>query len=745
MEELEPVGHPPLPREEGALNALPEVRRFLEGAGHLDLLDVEDSHSRRLGIDRPERRLTWDWARGLGMRRIENFRAVHRRRLRELAGKLEAASNGRRRPRAPAKNAGRGQEGPASAESLAWRGRLRRLLGDDAGARKDLETSLKIRKTAEAACWLGELALYDDPARAEKSLEDSIALDRTRAWPHLWRAVLRVNAEQWEPAERELAAYREKTAVGDAPAATNGWLAALLLTRIKTQQGNLPAALKHARALIAIDPASPAGRHLAGELCHRQGDQEGSRRHFNEARNVDMEVQGTYLFESLGANPDWSDPPRYLRTLDAAIVKFPGEAILYAERAELKRHPRLCRYEEALLDYRRAAELSPGTAWIVAVLARAENNLHGGRAGMREFDRAIRLCPSSGWMRAWRGAALARAGEGDRALADFSRAEALMPWYAFTYAWRGALHNRTAKFREAERDLDVAIGLDPFYPFSFFERFKARAGLKDYRAAVEDLNRAFQSDPKYTWLGPSPGGREAAVAQLAEAVRLNPDSAWLHAWNGLTGLRLGDVPAAARELDKAIALRPREALMRAWRGEARWRLGKIPEATADLRTAIRLEPRQWLAFKILADIHIGRKETRPAYEAMGKVVELSPTTVSHLMARARLAFELGLYREALSDLERAAQLDPGYAQAYAMKAQVRLALNEEAAASREIDRAMACAEPPGLAFLVRGMIRQKKGEYTGLVEDFKRALALAPELFTGPQRESVLKIIGGRR
>src|SRR5207244_4435882 len=132
---------------------------------------------------------------------------------------------------------------------------------------------------------------------------------------------------------------------------------------------------------------------MAGQARYHAGNLSGARESFHQARNHDLDVEGVFLFKSFGVELNWTDAKAYGESLDRAIAAHPKEAVLYAERAELKRSPTICLYEEALADYARAAKLAPDCAWISAVLARAENNLRGGRAGLSEFDRAIALCP----------------------------------------------------------------------------------------------------------------------------------------------------------------------------------------------------------------------------------------------------------------------------------------------------------------------------------------------------------------
>ena len=75
--------------------------------------------------------------------------------------------------------------------------------------------------------------------------------------------------------------------------------------------------------------------------------------------------------------------------------------------------------------------------------------------------------------------------------------------------------------------------------------------------------------------------------------------------------------------------------------------------------------------------------------------------------------------------------------------EIHLAAGDQGLASSAAEKAADLEDPPGLVFLVRGMARQKLGDYQGQVEDFKKALELAPELFSEEERRKVSELVKG--
>lgn len=612
----------------------------------------------------------------MGSRSLRRFGALHRDELTRLLGS-----------RAPRD------------EARAIQGRLLRLLGDDEGARRELRAALASAPNALAAGWLGELTLRRDPLAALALLARAEALDPSWPWPRLWKAMAHLRLGKADPARAELAVFFRL-------ARARPFVARLLSFEAALLAGDARAALREAEGAIKADPASPAGFAAAARALHALGRRPAALARAHQARDLDLDVTGAFLYETPSLRLNWSEPRVFLSQLDAAVAARPRLAALYAERAELKRLPMICLYEEALEDYAKAVALEPRRAWLRAVLGRARNNLHGGAAGLDDFERAVRLSPRCGWVRAWRGALFARLGRRREALADLAAAARLMPWYSFTYAWRGALRNRLKDFAGARRDLETAIRLDPSYTFSVYERYRARRGLGDLEGALADLNAAFAVDPKYVWDGPD--------AELDAAVRRKPRLGWLRAWRGRRRLEQGRAEEALVDLDAALSREPGSALILVWRGLARRATGRDAQALADLERAARLEPALWAAHQALSEVLEALGETEKALRSMSAAARLAPTTVAFALAKGRLELVLGRWAQALASAERSLQLDASSAEGRALKAR---------------------------ALVARAMARERARDAKGRIADFSQALALAPEIFTPEDRRAVAALI----
>lgn len=679
----------------------------LESLGHLDLLDAPDTHSRHDDPEPEEAQRLFD--QGLGRRRLSVFRALHRPRLEAWGRSLSA--------------------GRLDAEDFEARGRVRRLLGlvDEADA------DFVRAGTRRAASWRGEALIYTRPGEALRLFRATRA--QGDPWPSFWSGVALMKAIRHKDARAPL---EEAALQFGAEAPHVFWL---VLYQARVHAKDLTGARAALNRALSLDAASPAPCSLLGHLAHIAGEPKEEMARFHAARNLDMDVAGSYLFEGLGLDLTWGEPRAYLDALERAIVRRPRCGALYAERAELLRDPRFCRYEDAIRDYEKAALLEPKVAWIRATLARARNKAGNARAGLVDFDRAAKLAPNSGWIRAWRGAALSRAGRLPAALRDFAAAEAVMPWYSFTYAWRGAVFVRLKRWESACADLDRAVELDPHYLFSRNERFRARLGRGDYEGAVSDLNACFQADPKYTWLGRS---GTAAMADLDAAARARPRLGWVRAWRGFSLLELGRVREAPAEFAAAARLLPGEPLIRAWRARALAVTGNTAQARREYSACLRLDPSLWNAHKGLADLDAAEGRWKDAHRRLRRVTELTPTTVAAFFDAAAAGARLGRDREALGDLARALELDPDYREAALLSAELRLRQGELDMAQTQLEAVFRRPAPPARAFAARGMLQQARGDERAAVQDFRRAYELDPGVFPPEVREVVKKLSGGR-
>ena len=160
------------------------------------------------------------------------------------------------------------------------------------------------------------------------------------------------------------------------------------------------------------------------------------------------------------------------------------------------------------------------------------------------------------------------------------------------------------------------------------------------------------------------GRREAALAELREAIRLQPKSAEAQANAGAAYESLGRSAAAEGCYREAVRLDPSFAGAHYDLGHFLLQAGRPIEAADEFRAALRLDPALATAHNNLglALSRLGRaSDARLEYE---EALRLNPQLVEALLNLGNAAFRLGRPEEAVNYYRAALRIDPAYAPAH---------------------------------------------------------------------------------
>jgi Flp pilus assembly protein TadD len=617
-----------------------------------------------------------------------------------------------------------------SAEDLARRGRVRRLLGDP-GAAEDLNAALDRKPgLARAHRWLGEAGL-GTPA-GSTSLDRAIALDPKDGWARAYRAAGRLLTGEAAGAAADAAAASRLLPDEALPRL----LAGLALAR----RGRKAEADRAYAAALAREASCSAAALLRARLWT------GARAVKAAEAALDAEPDHAHV-----ALFTWEPGTSWENWLDAH-----GDFCLAPERVR----PLCTRFGldetrfspyhfDAVARAKEALERRGRHAWTLAVYGRTLARAPGGpdrrREALAALDAAVKLAPRAGWTRAWR--ALGRlSSDPAGALSDLDAALRLSPHYFRAYGWRGSLQRRRGRLREALADLDRAVAGEERYPFSSHERSLARRAAGDLLGAALDLDRAYALDPRYSWVyapgrEPSEAERRAGLKELDAAVRRHPSSASLAAWRGELLARTGDLGAAVRALSDAAALDPAHALAQGFLGLTLLEAGSARRALDPLQRAVSLEPghlrhREGLAESLRA---LGRRAEAEA--ALAKALNERPKAWTLRLQRARWRLADGRPADALAEARAAEDLEGRDAEGHFLEAGALAALGRWAHAESAVERALAVAPNLGRAYLLRAEVRRALGRDDDAVADYRVVHERFPYLFNDDQRARVAALL----
>lgn len=136
------------------------------------------------------------------------------------------------------------------------------------------------------------------------------------------------------------------------------------------------------------------------------------------------------------------------------------------------------------------------------------------------------------------------------------------------------------------------------------------------------------------------GDYQGAIAAYTEAIRLNPKYGDAYNNRGLAHAKLGNHNKAIEDYNQALRINPNNFSVYANRGTARLKLGDSRRAVEDIQEALSLRP--------------GEKQV--AIEDYNQALRLNPNLANVYVARGLTYYELRRKRDAIADLEKAANL-----------------------------------------------------------------------------------------
>jgi putative PEP-CTERM system TPR-repeat lipoprotein len=199
------------------------------------------------------------------------------------------------------------------------------------------------------------------------------------------------------------------------------------------------------------------------------------------------------------------------------------------------------------------------------------------------------------------------------------------------------------------------------------------------------------------------GDQRAALIELQNVVRSEPGNVPARLLLAKVSLQIGDATAARKELDQAIAA------------------GATPAQTSQLLAEIMLA--QGKAADLLADIESGKLELAGPRQALYRGLALLASGQSDPAAQA--------FHEAL-------RLDPGLSRAHTALAEMAMAGGDSEAALAEIAEALKVDATDAQAWLLRGTLLVRRGEFKEAVAALQSARERAPNQLSVPQLNAAL-------
>ncbi len=307
----------------------------------------------------------------------------------------------------------------------------------------------------------------------------------------------------------------------------------------------------------------------------------------------------------------------------------------------------------------------------VAPSSRSENDIDPRvTADITGYTEEIHRNPNDSEAYNNRGYAYSEIGDFDRALADFEAVIRLSPDDPTGYMNRGVAKFTLGDTAGAMADYETAINLGAREALLYFNRALAKEELGDIEGAIEEYTKAISvanEDP-----------------DLPEADAIKAES---FGYRGDLKIDQGDWPGAIADLDQAVELQPDNAYFVFRRGLAKEFQEDIPGAMSDYSTAIRLNPTEAGAYALRGGLHNFNEDYAAAVDDFSAAIRLEPQYAGNYSSRA-LAHEFSEnYAAALADYDEAIRLDPTLAEAFYGRGSVKRELDDQPGAIADLTQA----------------------------------------------------------
>ncbi len=150
---------------------------------------------------------------------------------------------------------------------------------------------------------------------------------------------------------------------------------------------------------------------------------------------------------------------------------------------------------------------------------------------------------------------------------------------------------------------------------------------------------------------------ERALADLAEALRLNPllgDALMVRA---SARVEMGDYAQALADVERRLQIDPPEPLALLTRGNLRAHLGEPESALADFSDFLRLQPGTVIAHRARALSYARLHRFDEAIADLNEALRLEPASADACLERGRMYQNKGCYPAALADYQKALDLE----------------------------------------------------------------------------------------
>ena len=354
----------------------------------------------------------------------------------------------------------------------------------------------------------------------------------------------------------------------------------------------------------------------------------------------------------------------------------------------------------AMRDLNEVVERNPGLGDAQLMIAQLESLPGGDRERARAAARkALELLPDDRLQAAQAHAVLGNTADDDdreERLTHYDKAVELAPGDKDIRRARGLFHLLAENFDKARADLEAAIEADP-----------------EDASLQEALGLSLMMGDKL----------EAAQEAFDRALKLEPDSASALLQRARLRALRGDRPEAIADLDRAIGIAPDEALLLVLRARIHQQSGDSDRAAADLERVLTKTPDHPAALELRGLIAADRQDYASAIRDFRRLVSQRQDDVVLIGQLGTLYLMAKQPRQAIKRFSRAIEIDEGNFPCRRGRSDAEIAIGDHAAALTDLEKALELEpDDPGVLNNLAWLLATSPDE---AIRDGKRAIELA--------------------
>lgn len=244
----------------------------------------------------------------------------------------------------------------------------------------------------------------------------------------------------------------------------------------------------------------------------------------------------------------------------------------------------------------------------------------------------------------------------------YTKALEIKPDFLDAYINRGLVNNELQDYEKSILDYDKAIELDSKCALAYNNRGYTKYKQGDYEGALKDYNKAILLNPKFKMAMDN-------KAQLFLNVCMEDDKDFIEKYYlslGISEVNSGNFPEAIRSFDEVLKYNPKSDLAFFYKGITYHSLGRDKEAYECYTQALVYNKKMTDAYFNRGQL-ILKENPKEAIDDFVSAIALDSKFIDAYYALAAAQKTLGLYEEAVKNLDKIIELEPQAVNAKALK------------------------------------------------------------------------------